>query len=396
MFIRIYRIFFGYLRVLFYGDYREKIISLCAHNGIHVWNSKSVKNGIESCISVRDFKLMRKIPELRHARLHILKKRGWPFVVNRYKYRYGLLAGVIVFFLIIELMSTKIWIIDINGNKTVTDSQILTACQNIGIVTGIKTNSIYPKLERERLLLQLDKIAWASLNIEGSRLFVNVTEITEKTDSNKSYSNLKADFDGVIQKLDIVSGTSVVKVGDAVKKGDLLVSGIVESVDETKFVHAKGTVTAKTEHYITLEEAYQQKVSIPNGKVTKKCVVEFFGIKIPLYLGRETGSFNSQKQSETVKLFSQNLPIKIHKKTFVFEKEQKITYSQDTLCKRLDKALLDKQNLIDCEISQVVNKKFHKSGKGIMLTAVIEAVENIAEEDILLINAGNYKENVVE
>lgn len=391
MFIKIYRIFLGYLRIRFYGENREKMISLCALNGIHLWNSKPQKDGIESSISVRDFFLLRKIPALRKARVHILKKRGWPFVVNRYKYRYGILAGFILFFCIIGVLSSKIWIIDIVGNEKVSEAEILNACSNIGITTGIAKNSIYPKLEREKLILQLDNIAWASLNIEGSRLSVNVTEIDGKEEKDKSYSNLKADFDGIIEKLDIVSGTSVVRVGDAVKKGDLLVSGIIETADETTFVHSKGTVMAKTEHNVTLEENYRQKVNIPTGKTVKKTVVEFFGLKIPLYLGRESGSFESKSEVTTAKLFSQNLPIKIYKKTFIFGKEEEITYSDESLCQKLEKTLKEQQELIDCEKSEVVNKKFKKTETGISLTAVIKAKENIAYEDILLISAGNQE-----
>ena len=45
--------------------------------------------------------------------------------------------------------------------------------------------------------------------------------------------------------MDITSGTSVVSVGQAVKKGDLLVSGIIETADVTRFVNSRGKVYAK-------------------------------------------------------------------------------------------------------------------------------------------------------
>ena len=68
-----------------------------------------------------------------------------------------------------------------------------------------------------------------------------------------------ATADGIIKKMDIVSGNSVVKVGQAVKKGDLLVSGIIETVDGTRFVKSKGTVLATSEKEITLRENFKQK-----------------------------------------------------------------------------------------------------------------------------------------
>lgn len=385
----IYRIISGYLKVSFYGEYRERILSLCATNGITLWNSRFTGDSIESCILVRDFRHIRKIARGKGVRVHILKKRGLPFITERYKKRFGILVGAVLFFLILELMSGYIWIIDINGNQSVSDSEILAACNNIGIHVGIKKNSIYPKIEREKLLLELDKIAWASLNIEGSRLTVNVTETKQAEDGNKSYSNLKADTDGIIEKMDIVSGTSVVKVGDAVKKGDLLVSGIIETADDTRFVNSKGTVTAKTERTMILSEDYKQKISVPTGEVKTKSVLELFGFKMPLYLGVENEPYEESKKTVTAKLFGQNLPIKIYKKRFEFYSERLVTYNYDELCGRLEKCLAEEIEACNSESYKILKKEFSKNNTTVTLTAVIELKENIVYEDVLLINAGN-------
>ena len=52
----LYRLAVGYLRVLFYGDNSERILDLTAKNRITLWDSRLVKNGIESSITVKDFK----------------------------------------------------------------------------------------------------------------------------------------------------------------------------------------------------------------------------------------------------------------------------------------------------------------------------------------------------
>ena len=51
----LYRYFFGSLFLKFYGEFPEKILNLCALNGITLWNSKAVDGGIVANICLRDF-----------------------------------------------------------------------------------------------------------------------------------------------------------------------------------------------------------------------------------------------------------------------------------------------------------------------------------------------------
>lgn len=384
----LYRIFSGFLRVRFYGDFCEKALSLCAQNGINLWNSKTNNNAIESYILVRDFKALRNIISGNKIRVHILKKFGVPFITERYKKRYGIFVGAIAFFLILELMTGFIWVIDINGNHKIKDTAILEACNKIGVYQGVKKNSIFPKAEREKLILELDGIAWASMNIKGSRLSVNITETKEKEKSEK-YSNLKSKTDGIIVKMDIVSGTSVVKVGDAVKEGDLLVSGIIETADDTRFVNSKGTITAKTKRTLKFKENLKQTLQIPTGRVKTKTALEFYGIKLPLYLGVENKPYIDSKKEQTLKFFGADLPIKIHKKRFEFYNNKEIVFSYNTVCNRLEKALQEEIKSLEALDYKVLNKSFSKSGDTVTLTASLELTESIAFEDKLLINTGN-------
>ena len=386
MIIFLYRIVFGFLRIRIYGDFKERALTLCAQNGITLWNNR-LKNGkIECSILVKDFKFLRSVIRGKGVRVHILKKRGVPFILNRYRKRSGILVGAVLFFVIIQLMSGYIWIIDVEGNQKVSTEKILSSCHSVGLDIGVRKDSFYPKLKREELMLRLDGVAWSSLNVEGSRLTVNVTEIKE-SDKEKTYSNLKAASDGIIEKMDITSGTSVVSVGQAVKKGDLLVSGIIETADVTRFVNSRGKVYAKTEEEIVLSENYSQKHSVPTGKTKVKTVIETFGLKIPLYLGTEKGLFETEKNEKNLKLFSSNLPLKIHTKKYTFLKEGRVTYSYDELCRRLEKRL---NNLMEkTENGELKLKEFIKTEKGVTLKAEAERKQNIAIEDNLIISAGN-------
>jgi len=337
---------------------------------------------------VRDFKYIRKVSFKKGIRVHIIERKGIPFITERYKKRWGIPIGILIFFVTIQILSGYIWIIEVEGNHKVKNDEILSICEEIGITVGIKQDGIYQKLKREELLQKTDELAWASLNIEGCRLTVNVTEVKEPV-GNKKYSNLKASHDGIIERIDIVSGNSVVKVRDVVKKGDLLVSGIVETADITRFVNSKGTIIAKTQREIVLEEKFTQTVKVTTGKVKNKSVLNFFGVKIPLFLGSEDGLYNESLKEETLKLFGQALPIKIHKKRFEFYKEKEIKFSYDDLCRRLENKLEGELNKIKSKEIKVISKEFSRTSDKVTLFVTVEAKENIAVEDFLLISAGN-------
>ena len=381
----LYRFFCGILEVEFFGIYPEKIINLCAKNRIAVWNVHYGNNKIRLFITVKDFKRLPKILKRSGLRLHILNKTGFPFFINRYKRRFGIFAGIVIFFAVLQFMSGFIWIIEVEGNKTVTDREILAICKDLGIKTGVKRNSIDTKNTPQDLLLKTDKLSWGSFNIEGCKLTVNVTEIVPKTEDNTVATNLKAAKDGIIEKIDVTSGNPVVKVGDIVKKGDLLVSGITETMRDTKFVHSIGTVTAKTEETITLFEPFIKKTETLTGKTAKRRVLEIFGIKIPLYIGKEKGNFKTETDCKNLKLLSQNIPIKIYTKKFIFVKKENLTRDYNELCQQL-RERLEKES--KTKNFNVKTKDFTQNENGVTLTAVVTKTEDITYSENLIFTIG--------
>ena len=381
----LYRFFCGILEVEFFGIYPEKIINLCAKNRIAVWNVHYGNEKIRLFITVKDFKRLPKILKRSGLRLHILNKTGFPFFINRYKRRFGIFAGIVIFFAVLQFMSGFIWIIEVEGNKTVTDREILAICEEIGIKIGVKRNSIDTKNTPQDLLLKTDKLSWGSFNIEGCKLTVNVTEIVPKTEDNTVATNLKAAKDGIIEKIDVTSGNPVVKVGDIVKKGDLLVSGITETMRDTKFVHSIGTVTAKTEETITLFEPFIKKTETLTGKTAKRRVLEIFGIKIPLYIGKEKGNFKTETDCKNLKLLSQNIPIKIYTKKFIFVKKENLTRDYNELCQQL-RERLEKES--KTKNFNVKTKDLTQNEKGVTLTAVVTKTEDITYSENLIFTIG--------
>ena len=380
----IFRYIKGYLTVLFCGEFSEKILNLAAMHRISLWDSHLTKKGIESCISVSDFRKLRYIIRKSGIKVHIKEKRGLPFKINYNRKRSGLLLGFCLALIFLKIMSSYIWVIDVKGNNKVSEQEILSVCDEIGINAGIKSRSVNTKTQRERMLLKIEGLAWASLNIEGCKLTVNVTETKKEKQDKSSPSNLKAKADGIIKKIDITSGNCIVKTGDTVKTGDVLVSGIIENADGTHFVTSQGTVTAITERSITVDGDFIENKLCENGKIKRKSVLEFFSIKIPLFLGAETEPYNQSFETKTATLFGQKLPIKLYTKEFKFKQNYKKVYSKESLTEKLFETVKKQLKEENVDNYNITDYKITEKKDSLSLNAIISAEENIAYSENIL------------
>lgn len=383
----LYKFIIGFLEVEFSGDITEVILNICAKHGISLWNIKRKDKKIRCFMTVSSFRVLPDIARKSGIRVHILKKIGLPFIINRYKRRFGIPVGVAVFFSFLYFMSCFVWSVEVEGNKAVPDNEILSTCETFGIKEGVLKSSIDPQIGKQKLLLEQNKLAWASVNVEGCMVTVNVTEAKEKEQDNSIATNITAAADGIITKIDVTSGNCLVKVGDTVAKGQLLVSGVIEHADSTRFVHSSGSIIAKTERVITVSADYKRIVAKKTGAVKKRSVLSFFGINIPLYLGNVNGSFESRSDTKQAALLGKKLPIRLQTKYYEMTNDEEITVSKEELLKELERLL--KSEAKGIANFEVKSRNFTEKDSCITLKSVITAEENIAKAEILLFSTGN-------
>lgn len=385
----LYRFLTGYIETEISGDVAETAINLCAKNGITLWNVKRRDKKLRAKMTVRDLRFMPSVLKKSGIRIHILNKYGFPFVAARYKRRWGIPVGAIIFFCFLEIMSHFIWTVEVNGNGNVPAYVITEACAEMGIREGTPKSAIDPQSAKQKLLLKLDSLAWASFNIEGCRLTVDVTEAIQKAEDNSVPTNLKASHDGVITKIDITSGNCVVKVGDTVGKGDLLVSGAIERENSTRFVHSSGSITARIEKEIKVEAYYEQEITVRTEKTRRKSVLSVFGIKIPLFLGKENYEYESSLKVKQAEFYGQKLPLRLYTGYFEETGRKTVKYTEKELKNQLETLLKEAAEVENLSDFEVKNREYDEINGGICLKALVSAESDIAAPEILLFNAGN-------
>ena len=269
--LRLWQFFMGYLSIKINRENSERLLNRAAASKIKIWNLQYKDGYIYGNISPTGFIKLYELRKGIKCKIKIIEKCGLVFSLKRHKKRFGFILGIILFFSIIILLSNFIWIIDIDGNNKITDSQVINSCKEIGIYEGMAKNKINNKYAAQHLQIIRDDIGWCSFVVEGSVLTINLSEIDNTIIKESDYpSNIKSIIEGTIKKINVSSGDALVKVGDTVSKGDLLVSGVVSKADGVHFVHSSGEIIADTYREFSAQCNFKQQKQVEIGEIIKR------------------------------------------------------------------------------------------------------------------------------
>lgn len=290
--LSIIRFLRGY--VLFAGDggFPERFLNLCAREGIGIWNVKHKDGVLTANVIAGNYHLLRRCASKAGVKLRVLRRRGFTFLLFRYRKRVGILVGAAVFVLILSVSSNYVWTIRVEGNTQTETEAILQTMNALGLRTGAMRSRLDISEMQLDALRQMPGLSWVSVNIRGSVATVEVRERIMPPDmlDESVACNVVAAQDGYIVRLEAYEGNATVRVGEAVVKGDLLISGVMESkLETTRFVHARGTVIANTTRKLEAVIPLDQEETIPTGEEKKKYSVELFGLRIPLHFFARRG-----------------------------------------------------------------------------------------------------------
>ena len=205
--------------------------------------------------------------------LTVLRTRGGRALGKRLARRAIPAVCLLLCFCLLAWSKLFIWEIEVTGNETVSAGRVRAALSDCGVGLGTFWPGLTSDNLRSQLLARLPELAWATVNIYGSRAEVIVRERVEKPelfDSDEPV-DLVAERLGFVTEVRALAGTALVKPGDAVMPGDVLVSGRVDSVfSGQREVHAVGTVTAETYYELCAAAPAGALVPIETGGVRSR------------------------------------------------------------------------------------------------------------------------------
>lgn len=198
------------------------------------------------------------------------------------KYRLGILFGVLILFISLAYSSKVVWKINISGNTSISDEEIINDLEAAGFNLGTFIPNLDYDALHNKILMNNDKLAWISVNIHGNVANVMVKEkYKENTQKQPLYTNVIAKSDGYIASVVVIDGKKQISVGDVVRKGDILISGVFNSQSQgVRYEHAKGEIKAYVNKEINVKIPFNKLEKIYTGNIVKNKEYKIYNFPI--------------------------------------------------------------------------------------------------------------------
>lgn len=390
MFIKIiFNYIIGYIRISIEGYYIERFINICGNEKITIWNLKRNKNvKLELNIGIKDLKKVAKIAKQTKCKIKIIKKKGLPFLFNRYRKRKLFFVFLLVIIIGLGISSNFVWNIQIVEEDKESIENLYQDVVESGLEIGKMKSKINTKDIINKVRLKRNDIAWMGIELKGTNAIVKVVKATAKPEivDDNEYCNIVSDKQGIITKINAQNGTIAVKVGDTVNVGTTLINGWMEGkYTGLRYVHAKGEIQAKVWHTKNKKILYNATEKTETGNIENKYQIKINNFEINL--SKRLSKF---KIYDTIvlenkfKIFSDfYLPIYLVKITNKEIKEEQKNYNVE---QAKDLGIEQLQVELDNEIedkSKVVNKIINTYEKedGIEVYVTYEVLEDIGTNE---------------
>lgn len=383
--MRLLNFVFGYR--IFECDIRdtEKLIDLFMRCGIIYWDLKQSGDRTRFFVRSRDAAALSSLCASHGIGLYLIGERGLLHILKKYKRRAGVFAGLLFIALSVWWAGRFVWKIEVTGNEKVSAREIIALLDSHGLRVGSYMPALDLDVIKDSALIDSDTLSWMALNVDGTSVGVVVREIEAGGSTDDSPSNLVAASDGVIEMLEVYRGQPTVSVGTAVRRGELLVSGIIANEKTpARYVHASGKIYARTTKLIRVEVPLEYEGKVYTGKLKRERTINFFDKSINLFSnsGNLTGNYDKIEKEEPITFFGRfSVPVSVV--TREFSEYTVCTLERDELeAVRLayaELALRTEDALSEAELVKKTVSAGFKEG-AYVIECELGCIENIAAE----------------
>ena len=324
---RLWRLTRGQVRVRITGASLPRFLNLCAFHGLTLRRMKRTAwNEMYATMSITDFRALRRYMGRTGCRVHIVRRRGAPFLAARLRPRWALWGGFLLLGLTWWVLCTRVWAIETQISPALSEAEILSQLEDMGVHIGAPISSIDTHRIRWRILQMQPNMTYFALNIRGN----SVTVLASGDDppsalfDQDAVTKVVAVRDGVIKNVHALDGQAVVQAGDAVKTGDTLISGLVPPTREEgdyHLAHAHGEVEAYTLRTADAARALHVEEKVYTGKVRRQYALSIGNKRLNLYIGSGIAGGTCDKiTEEKVLRLSDSVvfPVSLIVQTYVF------------------------------------------------------------------------------
>ena len=204
-------------------------------------------------------------------RLEEVARGGLPELLGKL-WRWRLLTAVILLLGWLSVfLPTRIWFIRVEGNGEIPARLILERAAQCGVSFGASRKDLRSEQVKNHLLWAIPELRWAGVNTEGCSAVITVSVRTEEEpQADFLPGDLVAVRDALVTQVIPQRGTALTAPGQAVRAGQVLISGTTDLGISIRVDRAEGEVYGLTRHSVTAVLPGKTLTRQENGRSVRK------------------------------------------------------------------------------------------------------------------------------
>lgn len=332
-------------------------------------------------VTYKDYNLIKKY--LVSYKFSIHKLNGIEKVKKIIKEEKIFIISIIIGFITFLILSNMVFKIEIiHENKDLRDliKEELDN-YNIKVLHFKKSYKKLNKIRNEILDKYPDKLDWMEFVTNGLVLSVKLEErIITNTKKDNKICNIIASKSGVISDIYVESGEIKVQINDYVKKGDILIQGIINyNNEEKRYTCAKGNIYITNWYTVNVTYPIKQETKVKTNKKRINITYETNDIKHNIFKNRLNKYESNYKK--ILDIFGFKLYIEtqyeVTKKQIIYTDEELLQKCLEKAVSSLEKKLSKKDSIID---KKVLKKTKNNSTMDIEVFIVVKELISTEEK----------------
>lgn len=276
---------------------------------------------------------------------------------------------------------SRVLFIRVEGNGELPERKILEVAAECGVAFGASRRDLRSEVVKNELLSAMPELAWAGVNTRGCVATITVrTRSAEPVERSPVPGNLIASRDAVVTECTVTSGMPLCKVGQAVRKGDVLISGYEDLGLCTSVQAAQGEVYGQTRYALSARMPEKNRVRSSAGETFKKYSLIFGKKRINLFA--DSGILHTTCGKMT-KVHQLCLPggwkLPVYWVVEIYTEYEILETNRAPDPKILEDAIR-RQVLQDMIAGEILLARMEPSGDGCRMSAVLECREMIGRQ----------------
>ncbi|MBO9605511.1 MAG: sporulation protein YqfD [Paenibacillaceae bacterium] len=300
----------GYAAIDVRGAGIEALINAAYGKRMDAWDIRRNAQGVTRMnVSLRDYFRLRPLLKRTGCRMRTTGRHGLPFLLAKLWRRKAFVLGGLLFVVGLYMLSSLVWDVKVEGATAIDKDRVLQIAKDEGIYRMQWKFRLRDAdtLSRE-LQSKLPEASWVTIEVHGTRVVIKIVETT-KPDARelRGPRDIVAAHDALVTAIYAEKGKPLAQPNKYVRKGDVLISGVIGTDLVAATGKVKGIVWYRTTASVPLQttyrtytgESFTRRYLVMGGRAMKiagydspvyeqqtveqeRKIVQFHGIMLPI------------------------------------------------------------------------------------------------------------------